>query len=716
MQKLFFLGMVCLLSCAGLSQTVDTTKIYPINEVVVSATRKNSRLKDIPQKVEVIGQNVIATTPADNMAELLKRTTNLDMIQYPGLSASVGMRGFSPSAHSRSYTLLLINGVPTATTNLAALSTDNVERIEVVKGPYSVLYGSDAMGGIINIVTKEASAQPGGSVSVAAGSFGSMKLGGNVSGNLSEKTAVALGFSKSSQLGDYRIGRNSLMGIEKTEKLMLDEKSYGDVMLNSQWQTQQANGQVVHRLGHNYSLGIDASVFNADDVETPGNYWGSYGESKKDVNRANVSAFLTGQAGRNSFRIAPYFADENTRNYSDNSDASFVSLNSTEKDYGVKAHNTYTVGKFEVLAGADWDVVDYLSTRYSGKSTPTTPYKPDNRTVRSALFSQVTYASGGLHVNGGARFNHIGYRIEASELLKAEEAKETYLSLTPSVGARYEFPFRLNLRASYGRGFSVPDAFKMAGFYSVSEYFPKWDYWWVKKYVGNPDLKPESSGTVDVGVNYYSTNKFINFDVAYFDTRHTDKIVEYSLPDNGGTSFKNASRSVYQGIELMASADFGVLLNRSCKLEVYANFTHMLTNTMDEVLKTKAGADSTVVRDMLYVRRGNGNFGVFYDNLDGFSTRLNARYVGSRLEKDNFAKLRPGIIADDYYQQGGYTKADKILEHPDYLIFDWSVFYTLHKNKRFGITFSNLFDENYTEKDGYNMPGRMVTGSFTYLF
>jgi vitamin B12 transporter len=67
----------------------------------------------------------------------LKRTTNLDIIQYPGASASVGMRGFPPSAHNRNYTLVLIDGKPAGTTNLSSIPSDFVQRIEVVKGPYS---------------------------------------------------------------------------------------------------------------------------------------------------------------------------------------------------------------------------------------------------------------------------------------------------------------------------------------------------------------------------------------------------------------------------------------------------------------------------------------------------------------------------------------------------------------------------------------------------
>jgi outer membrane receptor protein involved in Fe transport len=181
------------------------------------------------------------------------------------------------------------------------------------------------------------------------------------------------------------------------------------------------------------------------------------------------------------------------------------------------------------------------------------------------------------------------------------------------------------------------------------------------------------------------------------------------------TSYKNANNSSMNGIELVASSNLGTLFNNKFKFEIYGNLTYMLNNTVNEPLISSLGIDSIVSRDLLYSRKSNANFGFYYDNLKGFSTRIHARYMGSRLEKDNFSKLRPELTSEDYYTEGGYTVADKILQHPKHLILDYSVAYTI-KNYRFGIAISNLFNENYTEKDGYNMPGRMLMANLNYSF
>lgn len=705
-----------LLILNGHAQTTDSIRKVDIEEVTVTTSRANTKLKDIPQKVEVISSTKIKSIPSDNVAEVLKRTTNIDIIQYPGLSAKVGMRGFSPSAHSRSYTLILINGVPSGSYNLASINADNIDRIEIVKGPYSALYGSDAMGGVINVITKSAPMETEGMVSISSGSFGTMILSGDVGASLSAKTGFRLAYSHTEQRNNYRIGTKNLLDMNGIERAMLDSASYGDAMKNSTYQSNEVNAALMHRFNNAWSIGANAIYSFANDVSVPGNYWGTYGQTKKDFERLNITVPVKRVTERNTLVFSPYFSQEKTQDYDNNSDTGFVSLRAWNKEYGFKLSDNFEVGPLKMLAGFDLDVNDYDSERFKKTTSSiigTNPYQPDNQVAKYAVFAQATYATGGLLVNAGARFDNIHFLVEENDLLKSEKSKSTYNAFNPSAGIQYTFPFNLKIHSSIGKAFSVPDAFKVAGFYSVSEYFADWDFWWIQNYKGNPDLKPESSITVDFGLGFTSKNEAFNFDMTFFNTNHTDKIVEYK--ENDTTFFKNANSALYQGFETMASVDFGKFLSDRYKLELYANLT-IMTNCTFEDTKVEGGNTVKFDRDMLYIRKSNGSFGVMFDNYKGFSTRLNARYIGSRLEKDNFTSLRPKITAANYYQKGGYTTTDKTLQHPDYLIFDYSVSYTFQKNKKFGLTIANLLDENYTEKDGYNMPGRSVMGSFTYNF
>ncbi len=724
MQKIFLIGIMCLIVKITFSQDPDSIKKYNLDEVSVSATRSNTQLKNIPQKVEIVDKTVLQSLPENNMADILKSSTNLDIVQYPGFSSSIGMRGFSPSAQSRSYTLILLNGNPIGTTNISCLDKDVVERVEIIKGPYSTMYGSDAMGGVINIITKAPSANDHGNAAVGFGSSGNFKVSGNVTGILSTKSNFRIGFTRNEQRFDYRIGNKNILKLSEKEKLMLDKASYGDIMKNSTWQYNQVNGQYNYEITDKWKSSIEAIYFNANDIKTPGNFWGSYGQSKKDIDRINLYGTVSRSSGNNNFYLSPYFTNETNANYTNNSDTGYVSFTSQISEYGFKMNDNITFGDFKLLAGADLDIYNYQSERFKGKATPTSPYSPNHLNTKAAIISQVSYGKGGLDVNAGLRYNYITYNIEKNDSLQGTGGAETYNAFNPSLGIQYSFPFYLKLHGSYGTGFSVPDAFKVAGYYAVSEYFAAWDFWWVKNYMGNPKLKPESSSTVDFGFSYSLPNKLISLDVTYFTTRHNDKIIENALDSvtlnqskvvYDVTSYKNANNSAMNGIELVASSNLGSLFNNRFKLEIYSNLTYILNNTVDEALISGSGNDSIVSRNLLYARKSNANFGVYYDNLKGFSTRIHARYIGSRLEKDNLSKLRPEITADDYYTERGYTTADKILQHPEFLVFDYSVSYAI-KNYRFRITISNLFDENYTEKDGYNMPGRMLMANLNYSF
>jgi outer membrane receptor protein involved in Fe transport len=706
----FGLGMLC--SLAAMAQVADSIKNVEVEEVTVMASRMGNQLKDLPQKVEIIPGNLINSLPSENLAEVLKRATNLDIIQYPGLSATVGMRGFSPSAHSRSYTLILINGKPSGTNNLSAMSMDNVDRIEIVKGPYSVLYGSDAMAGVINIITRQGTDRQDAVVSVESGSFGQQKMAGNFSGTLNDRLSFRLGFSHSEQQKDYRIGKHNLLDMSDLEKLILDKASYGDKMLNSSYELNHLNGFFGYQVDPLWQVSAEGSYTYAFDVSVPGTYWGNYGQTKKDINRLNLLFNLERNSETNRFRFNPYFSKELDPNYSDNTDGGYLNFESNIREYGFQLQDVQAWGNLNVLIGMDYKMYDYESDRWESKGTPTDPYKPNNENLNTALFAQLAYTSGTFSMNAGLRYDHFKYHIDANEGLEAPEADERYSTFNPSVGVQVDFLKNIKAHASFGTAFSVPDAYKVAGKYSVYEYFPEWDYTWSQSYVGNPDLEPEKSRTMDLGLKYASPNNKLKIDMTYFYTIHDNKIVEKLLETGENTyTYVNANKSNMEGLELMSSFNLGSLFPDPIQLELYSNWTWMLRNEFEE--ETESGK---LTRDMLYTRKSNGNFGVIYGPKSFLSMQLNARYIGSRLETDSFSSLRPEITADNYYTGNGYQAEDKVLKHPDYLLFDYSIKYSYNKHVDFGITVSNLLDENYSEKDGYNMPGRGITAKVAYKF
>ncbi len=697
------------------AEVLDSTKVYPMDEVVVMASRVGSSLKNLPQRIEIIEAKDIKAVPNENLAEVIKRLTNLDIVQYPGAIATIGMRGFSPSAFTRGSTLLLINGKPSGTSNLATILMTNIDRIEVIKGPYATCYGSDAMGGVINLITNPVDKDFHGSVNLEGGFFGFYRADASVSGQIVKNLRGRFSMTTMKQTKDYRIGGSNLLKMSNLEKLILDKRSYGDTLANTKYDMNMASLGLEWDINSKWNARADGSFTFAKNIETSGNYWGSYGDSKKQLRRMNVYGTLERKGKHGIFSISPYMTRENEPNFSSNLNDGFVNFESEVSEYGFQMQQQHTFGSFKTVAGVDYGVYDYHSDRFNVDGTPTVPYKPDNRYVDEAVFLQSTYSQGRLDVNAGLRLDHFRYHTEKNDALGSQASDANYTTLNPSIGAQYRLLDNLKAHASFGTAFSVPDAYKTAGSYNVSIYFPEWDYTWVQSYVGNPDLKPEKSRTTDLGLSFYTPDRAFHSDLTYFHTNHVDQIVETNL-DNGNISYINANSSLMNGLEFSADYDLGSLFSNKFSLKAYANWTWLFNADFTRTVASSTGADSTFTKFMLYVRKHNGNFGLDYSDYGGFSARINARYIGYRFEDDNYAMLRPEITSADYSLEGGHSVGDRALKYPDFLVLDLSVRKTFKNKFSVGLGVSNLLDENFTEKDGYPMPGRQIKLNLGYKF
>jgi len=152
----------------------------------VTPTRSASSLAESGSSVTVLSEQQIADTGQTQVLEVLRQVEGLDVVQQggPGNLTSVFMRG----ANSQ-HTKVLLDGIPvndpsnaTRGFNFSHLTVDNIERIEVLRGPQSTLYGSDAIGGVINIVTKRGEGPMSVSVSGMAGTLGTHRESLHLSG------------------------------------------------------------------------------------------------------------------------------------------------------------------------------------------------------------------------------------------------------------------------------------------------------------------------------------------------------------------------------------------------------------------------------------------------------------------------------------------------------------------------------------------------------
>ncbi len=144
--------------------------------IVVTANRSETALHEVGSSITVITREEIEQRQQPFFIDLLRTVPSLDVVRNggPGGLTYVGIRGDKPE-----HTLVLMDGVrmndPASTGvsfDFATLTTDDIERIEILRGPQSTIYGSDAIGGVINIITRRGSGKPSGFVSTEGGSFG----------------------------------------------------------------------------------------------------------------------------------------------------------------------------------------------------------------------------------------------------------------------------------------------------------------------------------------------------------------------------------------------------------------------------------------------------------------------------------------------------------------------------------------------------------------
>src|SRR5471030_2475113 len=196
------LAQLALLSTAAQAQ--DTTRV--LNNVVVTATRSPKKLSDIGRVVTVITAEEISHAQGKTLPELLNTVPGITFSganNAPGISSSVFLRGASTG-----NTLVLVDGFPVnnasaidGSYDLNAFPLDQIDHIEILKGSGSTLYGSDAVAGVINIITKSFFEKRfHNELLLDAGSFNTYKESYSLNGRLNN-TGIAVNFSNTDSKG-----------------------------------------------------------------------------------------------------------------------------------------------------------------------------------------------------------------------------------------------------------------------------------------------------------------------------------------------------------------------------------------------------------------------------------------------------------------------------------------------------------------------------------
>jgi vitamin B12 transporter len=468
---------IALLPVAAVAQNRDATEL---DNIVVTGTRTEVSVEDSLAPTQVIGRAEIERSQAQSLMQLLNGRAGISISTQGGLGkiSTLNLRGTQAD-----HVLVLIDGVRmgSATAGLPALQDlplEQIERIEIVRGPRSSLYGSEAIGGVIQIFTRRAS----------EGLSQHMKLGVG-SNNLHE---AAAGFA-------YR-GQRGWLGADgaylNTDGIHACRGTAGDAdhPFGAGCFTDEHN-----RDGYrNVSLNLRAGYRFSDAWSAEGNFLEAHGANAYDGSYTNFSKVRQQVMGSTlAFTPSDSFAltltvGRNRDDSNDYHDDVFMGYFSTRRDQAALQGN-YAFAKGQLLSvGADWQQDDV------GSDTGFVKTRRDN-------------TAGFVEYQG--RFD--AQRVQAS--LRRDDNSQFGAHVTGSAGYGYVFGNGLKLTASYATGFKAP---------SFNDLYYPYGF-------GNPDLKPESSQSANVGIAQYRDGWNWTFNV--YETHITDLIafdMAFFLPNN----------------------------------------------------------------------------------------------------------------------------------------------------------------------------------------
>lgn len=228
-------------------------KEYNIDEIVVTATRTEKRDVDVPMSTDVITREEIERGGAQNAAQIIQKVNGVSFASFAPMGASMGtMINKATIRGIDNGTLVMVNGNPISGRglyNLQEIPADSIEKVEVIKGGGSVLYGSDAAAGVINIITKKG---PDNNWTVGFGNYGQQKYHVNVGAKEGNQSITAFyDVNKWDRLNDISEGdMESVVPANNKRALGVYQFNVRDIKNESLGLTWQANKNLNVTYGH----------------------------------------------------------------------------------------------------------------------------------------------------------------------------------------------------------------------------------------------------------------------------------------------------------------------------------------------------------------------------------------------------------------------------------------------------------------------------------
>jgi vitamin B12 transporter len=554
-----------------------------LNEPVFSPFRQEGTVKDSTRPIYVITGEEMEAQGARTVREALKFLPGILGDGTVGTEVNA-LSGQLIRGSNTGQVLILLDGRPINNAgsggfDLSEFTTNNIQRIEVLPGGGSTLYGSDAIGGVINIITRRPTEKITTEAKFNIGAYGLNQQSIQNSGKKGDISWV-VGYNRTQAENNYPFS--------------IPEANFSGTRKNNDALYNNFNLKLEADLGKRNTLSFSTLYLNKEQgtpggvpIPSPVNGQGFF-NSLTDKNRKYTDQILTDFTwnlklgdGDDSLLTAKVYGDFlNTRFDPSGSVSSQNRFQTNQSSYGIQTTHSWNFAKNQSLVyGFDYRNVNVRNTSFS-YSTNKETLNYDNDINQGALFTKYEVVLiPNLTVN-------VGLRQDFSSLVNGSVT-------SPSVGTKYAVSDSTTLRANYIQNFRVPT---IANLFNVNP-----------SNIGNPELKPERGDSFDIGID----QKLGNIGLArltFFKNNVSDTIAFKRLtpPVNGNTG-------TWENIGLVETTGIEATLN----LQVAKNIYTFVNYTANDPRIFKSSNAAEINKELRFAGADKLNLGVSYETPQG---------------------------------------------------------------------------------------------------
>ncbi|MBI9036814.1 MAG: TonB-dependent receptor [Bacteroidales bacterium] len=676
-------------------------KNLTLDDVTIIAD-KYEYVKKIPSRIKVIPVEKIENSSEQNMADILSNISGVNVDNTLGIFSShavVSLRGLSGTDQSR--TLVLIDDIPLnksdgGSVNWNLINNENIEAIKIIKGPGSAKYGSNAMGGVINVITKKPIKKFSGNIKTSYGTYNTFSGSMNLSGIVNSKNGDSfywniMGSAKKSdgyitELDEYIEVNDSII-----VPVFLDEVG--------------SSLKLAYLFNEKHSIEFFANFF--DDKRGNGiKVFDDYGAFSEHDTWFSVLKYKYKNKNFN-LKSDFFMLDEHYQRiyeYMKEGEYLLYDVDSKRHELGANLDFTLTKNKHTFSSGIMYKhgSVDATDTYYTSTDLISNAGKMN---IYALYFQdEIDFKSKNIQINIGLRLDFADFndglfsvKYPSYSIEFMTDFQDTVInphfwnSISPKLSIQKWFNDQTRVYFSYGKGFKAPLLDDMCRTSKKRNSFR----------LSNPELKPETVDNFEIGVDYSIFKNLTIKQSAYYSIGK-DFMYIISTGDSVNMGYKispiyiidNISKVHIYGLE----TDLEYQLNES--FAGYLNYTYNISQI--KKFKTKDSEADEDLNNKYLTNIPNHKLaaGLIWKNRIA-NISLSAKYIGSRWINDL------NEVDDEYLHTdkfSAYVICNAKLKHEFYTGFSVVV------------NLNNIFDKIYINNRFQRCPGRYISGQIIYKF